>query len=146
MITTPKSYEVWKEFIKTWKIWYRASEKNLINLGISTVEYRILKNLYERGPLPMIELANINMVTQGWITGVVDKMEKNGYVKRDRSQNDRRVINISITEKGIEFFKHIAELHLNYIDMTLQDFTDYDMNEMIKLLQRVQENVNKLSE
>ncbi len=146
MLTTPKSYEVWKEFIKTWKIWYRASEKNLISLGISTVEYRILKNLYERGPLPMIELANINMVTQGWITGVVDKMEKNGYVKRDRSQNDRRVINISITEKGTEFFKHIAELHLNYIAMTLQDFTDYDMNEMIKLLQRVQENVNKINE
>ena len=94
-----KAYDVWREFIKTWKTWYRASEKNLLSLGMSTVEYRILKNLLERGPLPMIELANINMVTQGWVTGVVDKLEKNGFVRRERSSKDRRVINIEELEQ-----------------------------------------------
>ena len=45
----------------------------------------------------MIELANINMVTQGWITGVIDKLEELSYVRRERSETDRRVININIT-------------------------------------------------
>jgi Transcriptional regulators len=113
-------YDVWRELLKTWKTWRKASEKNLMSMGVSIVEYRILKNLTERGSLPMIELANINMVTQGWITGVIDKLEQLSYVKRERSDTDRRVINISVTTKGKSLFKKLEILHLKFIDDTLK--------------------------
>ncbi len=136
-----KAYDVWREFIKTWKTWYRASEKNLLSLGMSTVEYRILKNLLERGPLPMIELANINMVTQGWVTGVVDKLEKNGFVRRERSSKDRRVINIEITNKGKIIFKKIEELHIKFIEDSLRNFNEEEKYNMIHLLDKIENNV-----
>ncbi len=135
------SYDVWREFIKTWKTWYRASEKNLMSQGISTVEYRILKNLNERGTLPMIELANINMVTQGWITGVIDKLEKLNYVKRERSETDRRVININITKKGKIFFKKIEALHLKFIDDSLKNFDDEEKCNILDFLKKIEENI-----
>ena len=135
------SYDVWREFIKTWKTWYRASEKNLLSVGISTVEYRILKNLNERGTLPMIELANINMVTQGWITGVIDKLEKFNYVKRERSEVDRRVINIDITKKGKTFFKKIEAVHLKFIDDSLKNFDEEERYNIINFLKKIEGNV-----
>ncbi len=135
------SYDVWREFIKTWKTWYRASERNLISLGTSTVEYRILKNLTERGTLPMIELANINLVTQGWITGVVDKLEKSKYVKRERSETDRRVINIDITKKGKTLFKKIETLHLKFIDDSLKNFDDEEKGNILHILKKIEENI-----
>ncbi|KJE49350.1 MULTISPECIES: MarR family winged helix-turn-helix transcriptional regulator [unclassified Acidiplasma] len=136
-----KAYDVWREFIRTWKTWYRASEKNLLSLGMSTVEYRILKNLLERGPLPMIELANINMVTQGWITGVIDKLEKLGYVRRERSSEDRRIIKIQITNKGKDEYMRVEELHIKFIENTLRDFNDEEKYNMIRFLKKIQENV-----
>ncbi|KPV47527.1 MULTISPECIES: MarR family transcriptional regulator [Acidiplasma] len=136
-----KAYDVWREFIRTWKTWYRASEKNLLSLGMSTVEYRILKNLLERGPLPMIELANINMVTQGWITGVIDKLEKLGYVRRERSSEDRRIIKIQITSKGKDEYMRVEELHIKFIENTLRDFNDEEKYNMIRFLKKIQENV-----
>ncbi len=137
------SYDVWREFLRTWKTWYKASEKNLISMGISTVEYRILKNLTERGSLPMIELANINMVTQGWITGVVDKLEELGYVKRERSDTDRRVINITISNKGKSFFKKIETLHLKFIDDSLRNFTDEEKYNILNFLKKIELNVDR---
>ena len=137
------SYDVWREFLRTWKTWYKASEKNLISMGVSTVEYRILKNLTERGSLPMIELANINMVTQGWITGVVDKLEELGYVNRERSDTDRRVINITISNKGKAFFKKIETLHLKFIDDSLKNFTDEEKYNILNFLKKIKVNVDK---
>jgi MarR family 2-MHQ and catechol resistance regulon transcriptional repressor len=137
------SYDVWREFLRTWKTWYKASEKNLISMGVSTVEYRILKNLTERGSLPMIELANINMVTQGWITGVVDKLEELGYVKRERSDTDRRVINITVSNKGKAFFKKIETLHLKFIDDSLRNFTDEEKYNILNFLKKIEVNVDK---
>ncbi len=136
-----KAYDVWREFIRTWKTWYRASEKNLLSLGMSTVEYRILKNLVEKGPLPMIELANINMVTQGWITGVIDKLEKNGFVRRERSSSDRRVINIEITNKGKITFKKTEEQHIKFIEESLINFNEEEKYNMIHLLDKIENNV-----
>jgi DNA-binding MarR family transcriptional regulator len=112
-------------------------------MGVSTVEYRILKNLTERGSLPMIELANINMVTQGWITGVVDKLEELGYVKRERSDTDRRVINITVSNKGKAFFKKIETLHLKFIDDSLRNFTDEEKYNILNFLKKIEVNVDK---
>ena len=136
------SYDVWREFLRTWKTWYKASEKNLISMGVSTVEYRILKNLTERGSLPMIELANINMVTQGWITGVVDKLEELGYVNRERSDTDRRVINITVSNKGKAFFKKIETLHVRFIDDSLKNFTDEEKYNILNFLKKIEINVD----
>ena len=136
------SYDVWREFLRTWKTWYKASEKNLISMGVSTVEYRILKNLTERGSLPMIELANINMVTQGWITGVVDKLEELGYVRRERSDTDRRVINITVSNRGKIFFKKIETLHLKFIDDSLRNFTDEEKYNILNFLKKIEVNVD----
>ncbi len=135
------SYDVWREFLRTWKTWNKASEKNLMSMNVSIVEYRILKNLTERGPLPMIELANINMVTQGWITGVIDKLEQLSYVKRERSDTDRRVINITVTPKGKSFFKKIEVLHLKFIDDTLKDFTYEERYNILNFLKKIEGNL-----
>ncbi|MEM0139309.1 MAG: MarR family transcriptional regulator [Ferroplasma sp.] len=137
------SYDVWRELLRTYKIWYKASEKNLLSIGISTVEYRILKNLSERGDLPMIELANINMVTQGWITGVIDKLEKSHYVIRERSESDRRVINIKITQKGKLFFKKAESQHLIFIEGTLKNFNDEEKYNILNLLKKIELDVGK---
>jgi DNA-binding MarR family transcriptional regulator len=136
-------YDVWRELLKTWKTWRKASEKNLMSMGVSIVEYRILKNLTERGSLPMIELANINMVTQGWITGVIDKLEQLSYVKRERSDTDRRVINISVTPKGKTLFKKLEILHLKFIDDTLKNFTYEERYNIINFLKKIEANIEE---
>ena len=91
--------EVWRIMVETWKVWKKGVEKNLERINLGSTEYSILRYLTEEGNMPMVQMANNIMVTQGWITGLIDSMEKRNLVERTRSKDDRRVIELNITKE-----------------------------------------------
>ncbi len=52
------------------------------------------------GPLTMGDLARHLQITEKTSTGVVDRLERDGWVLRQRSADDRRVVRVSVTRKG----------------------------------------------
>ncbi len=135
------SFEIWRLFTSIYRKWYREAEKRLINNGISIMEYRILKQLVEVGAQPMVKLAESNMITQGWVTSLVDRLEMKDYVERIRSNTDRRVVNIAATKKGTEFYRKIMELHEEFISKTMSFMEHSDMEVLKGLLSRVEEQL-----
>jgi len=69
--------------------------------------------LGQDGPLTMGELARRVGITEKTITGLVDRLEQQGYLGRERAQDDRRVVRARLTGKGAEVFRdldaHIQE-------------------------------------
>ncbi len=60
----------------------------------------MLESLYHRGPLRPREISARLLKSGGNITLVVDNLEKRGLVRRQRDSVDRRVVVVSLTEKG----------------------------------------------
>ena len=135
------SFEIWRLVTSIYRKWYREAEKRLINNGLSIMEYRILKQLVEVGSQPMVKLAESNMITQGWVTSLVDRLEMKDYVERIRSNTDRRVVNIASTKKGTEFYRKIMELHEEFISKTMSFMEHSDMEVLKGLLSRVEEQL-----
>ena len=135
------SFEIWRLVTSIYRQWSREAEKRLINNGLSIMEYRILKQLVEVGAQPMVKLAESNMITQGWVTSLVDRLEMKDYVERIRSNTDRRVVNIAATKKGTEFYRKIMELHEEFISKTLNFMDSSDMETLRSLLKRVEEQL-----
>ena len=135
------SFEIWRLITSIYRKWYREVEKRLTNNGLSIMEYRILKRLLENGPQPMVKLAESNMITQGWVTSLVDRLELKGYVERIRSNTDRRVVNIAATRKGTEFYRKIMELHEEFISRTLSFMGHSDMVALKDLLGKIEEHL-----
>ncbi len=59
-----------------------------------------LKTISQNGNLSLGELSKKMYLHPSTITGVVDRLEKKGYVLRDRGQEDRRVVNVQLTPEG----------------------------------------------
>ncbi len=110
-----QNIELWRNFYRAWKRLHRGAGENLSRVGISFLDYRILRYLTESGQVPMARLADFLMVTQGHITGVIDLLESRGLVKRLRSSEDRRVINIELTESGSKIERDAKKLHEEYM-------------------------------
>lgn len=110
-----QNIELWRNFYRVWKRLHRGAGKNLSKVGISFLDYRILRYLTENGQISMAKLADFLMVTQGHITGVIDVLESRGLVKRIRSREDRRVINIELTENGSDIELKARKLHEEYM-------------------------------
>jgi len=65
----------------------------------------VLKTVFQNGGLPLGELSQKMYLHPSTITGVVDRLEKKGYVSRDRDQEDRRVVMVQLTPKGKRLVK-----------------------------------------
>ena len=101
------------------------------NHSITSAQLNCLLALYENGPLPPSQVAKHMMVKSSTVTGVVDRLERKGLVKRERNSPDRRIINIQLTEDG----KKIAEIAPPPIQQQviegLQKLPHSELNEII---------------
>lgn len=70
------------------------------NYQVSAPQLHCLLTLYEVGPLPPSQIAKYIMVKSSTVTGIIDRLENKGLVRRTRNSPDRRVINIELTDKG----------------------------------------------
>ena len=73
---------------------------------VSAPQLNCLLSLYENGPLPPSQIAKYIMVKSSTVTGIVDRLEKKGLVKRLRNSPDRRVITIELTKEGKSLAKN----------------------------------------
>jgi DNA-binding MarR family transcriptional regulator len=70
--------------------------------GITTEQWRVLACIQSRGPLRPVDLALMLERSPNSISMLVDRMVKAGLVRRTRDRKDRRVVFVSITDKGKE--------------------------------------------
>lgn len=70
-------------------------------------QFGVLEVLLHCGPMFQTELANKLLRSGGNITLIVDNLEKAGYVVRERSQEDRRFVNVSLTDSGRAFITEL---------------------------------------
>jgi DNA-binding MarR family transcriptional regulator len=69
-------------------------------VGLSATEHKALDLLSRAGTLTAGQLAELTGLTTGAITGLIDRLEKVGFVRREKDPNDRRKVVIQpITEK-----------------------------------------------
>jgi len=68
--------------------------------NISSAQLNCLLALYENGPLPPSQIAKLIMINSSTVTGIIDRLEQKGLVKRLRISADRRIITIELTKNG----------------------------------------------
>ncbi|MBA3017805.1 MAG: MarR family transcriptional regulator [Proteobacteria bacterium] len=73
---------------------------------VSAPQLNCLISLYENGHLPPSQIAKYIMVKSSTVTGIVDRLEQKGLVKRFRNSPDRRVITIELTDSGKNLAKN----------------------------------------
>ncbi|MGZ7209713.1 MAG: MarR family winged helix-turn-helix transcriptional regulator, partial [Methanobacterium sp.] len=71
--------------------------------------YHVLGVLKKRGELPMSKIGNRVHISKSNMTSLIDKLVEDGLVERIPDKNDRRVINIKITDKGNDLLKNLRK-------------------------------------
>jgi DNA-binding MarR family transcriptional regulator len=87
-------------------------------------------------PLTMSQLSSDLMVSNGNVTGVVDRLVKSGLVKRMRSRRDRRVQNIRLTKEGAEHFRKMARWHEQLVSEIFSSMSSAELEKLQELLIR----------
>jgi DNA-binding MarR family transcriptional regulator len=126
-------------FGDAWRRFQRLWEHNLASIGLTRMELRILRSLSVNGPSPMAKFATELYMTPASITGLVDRLEAERLVERERGSDDRRVVNVRITQKGRESLEVGLELYNRFITDALKSLSKDEARQLVELLTRLTE-------
>ena len=101
---------------------------------ISVNDMHIIEAIGEKEPKNMSTVAKIMSVTVGTLTIAFNSLVKKGYVHRERSEEDRRVVLISLTEKGRKANAHHMKFHDGMIQAVLKDLDEEQQKILVKSL------------
>lgn len=86
---------------------YRQAEKFLSPYELTPSQFDLLTVLSEEGLIPLNRLSERLCCACSNVTGIVDRLERDSLVRRERSREDRRVILLGLTPKGKELLKSV---------------------------------------
>lgn len=88
----------------------RAYAPLLNRLGVTYTQYIVLLVLWEQNDISFSKLSERLNLDSGTLTPVLKKMEQQGLIKRNRSKEDERQIQICLTKKGLELKNQALEI------------------------------------
>ncbi|CAM2152650.1 MarR family transcriptional regulator, multiple antibiotic resistance protein MarR [Pararobbsia alpina] len=108
----------------------------LKGFDITGPQMGIILSLKRGNATTPFELSKFLSIDTGLMTRMLDKLEKAGLLERSRSQEDRRVVLLNLTEKGLEVADHIIELAPDVLNERLKQFTKAEFEELQRLLKK----------
>ncbi len=110
-----------------------------IFLDCSKNEVMIFWLLYQRSEVNMTEIAEYIHVPLNTATGIITRMEKNELIVRTRSKEDKRVVLIGFSEKGMTQFQKLVNELMYYGMKVMSSFTKEEMDLFYKMTTKVKE-------
>ena len=104
---------------------------------ITNNDMNIIEAIGMNEPKNMSTIAREISVTVGTMTIAMNSLVKKGYVLRERGKEDRRVVYISLTERGRAAYVHHARFHKAMIDSISDELTSEEMELLIKTLTKL---------
>jgi DNA-binding MarR family transcriptional regulator len=105
--------------------------------GITPAQGFLLEKLDSDGPLKSSQIADILGYTPGAITSMSDKLIAAGLVARERTEEDRRVVYLSINEEGRQLIGKLRMQRRANVEAFFGDLADEDIQHLIRIFKEV---------
>lgn len=100
--------------------------------------FDVMAALYRRRDgVTMTELSRMLLVSNGNATTVVDRLEKDGFVRRTPSDTDRRTVFVALTADGLAQFEGLAAEHEAEVSRRFADLSETDLETLTDILKRM---------
>ncbi|WP_118133453.1 MarR family winged helix-turn-helix transcriptional regulator [Oceanicella sp. SM1341] len=130
------SLRLWLQMLKTTRHLENGMREMLRTEFETTLpRFDVMAMLERSGSgLKMSELSRQLMVSNGNVTGIVDRLVSDGLVLREAVAGDKRATIVRLTAKGEEVFARMAARHAEWVAAEIGDIPAEDMRRAIKMM------------
>ena len=116
------------------------ADARLASYGMTYVQWLPLYKLMLQEGATTASLARELAIDPGAMTRSVDRLVAKGLVRRERSQQDRRVVHLELTAEGRSAAQRVPAVLSEVLNAHLHGFSDAEWRQLLHLLQRMQAN------
>ncbi len=102
------------------------------NMNMS--QLRVLRLLLEKGTLPQKELVASFKVTPSSMSEIIAKLEAYGYIERKKDERDKRIMLVSLTKEGKQYFDAEVRKHDQFVQFVFEDISNKQRDDLEDIL------------
>lgn len=157
----PSAAEAFLHLLRTGDEVFGHTDRNLSDHNISHGRFGVMMLLWRSvqpraatlagingcsdGPRTPAELADAAGVTRATMTGLIDTLERDGFVKREPDPNDRRMMSVRLTPEGERFLGDYLPEHFQAIAALMSPLSESERKTLVRLLGKVQQHAATLN-
>lgn len=133
------NHEALLSLVRTSSLMQKLSDRFFSQFGLTDVQFNILMILSEhrRDGLSQQELSEHLIVTKSNVVGLIDRLERGGYVRREAHPSDRRFNQIVLTPKGEKLESKVEKSYFREVDKMMNSLTASEKRTLIQAMERI---------
>jgi DNA-binding MarR family transcriptional regulator len=139
-------FELWSMIRDIYRTALKKLNARLAVENITFPQYNVLLALGRNGPMQMNALGEHMLVAPANVTGLIDRIEAKGYVRRRRDPDDRRLWVIELTENGANVYNNISSRFRQYARGLGSSLSPDELANAIASLDKVRKRVKEPAE
>lgn len=116
---------------------------NRINLSIREMHLIECVGMDKGSGKTISEIADYLKIARPSATVAVNKLEKKGYLYRQGSERDRRIVHVVLTREGRKIETYHRRYHMNMVEELKQEFVDDEQECLLRTINKLNEFFNK---
>ena len=132
-----RALDLWVKLARAFSVFSRRTQEHIRSCELTPSQFAVLECLGHKGEMTLGELSSKMLMSCGNMTVVVDNLEKDGLVARTRSEADRRVIHVSLTESGQALFDRIFPDHARHVTQLARVLNEAEQQQLAQLLKKL---------
>ena len=118
------------------RVWNKILRENNMT-DLEGARGRIIFALWGKDGVPIKTLCEKTSLDKSTLTGIIDRLERDGYIKRKPSQIDKRSTSICLTGKEQEFARHVQKVSNQMNKIFYKGFSDEEIIQFDSMLERI---------
>lgn len=110
---------------------------------ITPEQWSVLMRLYEYGQMSLNDLAKYTLKELPTLSRIIGILRKKGLVKKERSENDRRIFLLTATEKGIVVCRDTMKIARSLKKKSVQNIAPVEIEQVNSVLNRILKNLEE---
>ncbi|APR87909.1 Transcriptional regulator, MarR family protein [Minicystis rosea] len=110
-------------------------------VGLTGPQLTVIKLLETFENLSLSSLSERIRAQNSTVTGIIDRMEREGLVRRERSTTDRRVVHIRLSDKGQKLARQIQVEPMEIFRAALGSLSPSDLKDLLRIMNKLQRHV-----
>jgi len=142
-----RNHEALLSLVRTSSLMQKLSDRFFSRFGLTDVQFNILMILSEHGTdgLSQQELSEHLIVTKSNVVGLIDRLEKTGYVRRDAHPTDRRYHRIVLTREGQKLEAKVEASYFREVDRMMNVLSEREKKTLIKAMETIRHYISSQS-
>jgi DNA-binding MarR family transcriptional regulator len=106
---------VLRPLVEAYLAFWREDSRHIRSMRLTPSQFDVIATLGDTEGMTCSDLSAATLVTKGTLTGVLDRLEKKGLIRRTAVKGDRRCIKIRLTESGEAVFRKTFAAHTAFL-------------------------------